>query len=913
MLTGVAVDETPARRSASCTSSRRGRRSASTTGSRRRACEAGAVYFCAGYGICDAATIAGARQHAAARADRRERVDRSLGRSRQPDARLHGACSTSSTRRTATGSTFEHNRVRGGRVVLQAVRRDPAGLRRRRSRRRCSRFHARAGIVRPLDSDRAALGVTTPARGSLHPRTLFYAGGMQSVRGFAENELGPRVLQARRASLLAAGCTARVDRERRRAIRAACRTISCSRARPAAAASSRGTSSCACRSRRALSGVAFVDGAHVGDERTRDDRRQAKGAVTPGFGFRYRSPLGVLRLDFGLRPVGEELLPVVVADAGRERATPHRAARAGEVVLAGGGSIAGHVALDRAPDRRALRDGAGVLMAQPIPRSRTPPAPQAPTPPHAGARDRCGRCSSSWCCRSCSGSSIVLVLAITPWGNERVRRLLVSQANDRMNGHARRRRAAWQSASRARRSPTCGSLDSARRPLFTARRVQVQLRAAAGAARATSWCARSSLDTAGRAARQAARRALELPVADEAEHARRRTRRSIARRPSCRTSRSTTAASLYRRPWRPDTTLTRRPARFGDRRGARRQVAQRAWSECPADSSACSTITTSTRGCRRCASRTTASRPPWRSRRCRCSASPIAPPAIDVRSLVGTLYASKDSLWWRGARMSLPGSRVSRRRHDQVPADGLLARSHRRAGLVRRSAVAQSADCRRPAAARCATRCASTATTTTHRRWPDADVRYRDATIVGDAAITRVHPKGEATQLLVDGADLTVARLSTDDHPRARADARRCARAARSTATSSVSGPTRDLRLDADVDVRRRERGTQPRRRARWRGARSARLARATSRCSCDRCSWRRSTGAGVQLPARRRAQGNATVSGARCRAGGACRGDLSLVDRGARSRVIGSGSYAARQQADRGRRARSRRSRSRR
>ena len=35
--------------------------------------------------------------------------------------------------------------------------------------------------------------------------------------------------------------------------------------------------------------------------------------MTPGVGFRYRSPLGVIRLDFGIRPVGEELMPVVVA------------------------------------------------------------------------------------------------------------------------------------------------------------------------------------------------------------------------------------------------------------------------------------------------------------------------------------------------------------------------------------------------------------------------------------------------------------------------------------------------------------------------------------------------------------------------------------------------------------------------
>ena len=61
-----------------------------------------------------------------------------------------------------------------------------------------------------------------------------------------------------------------------------------------------------------LSGVAFVDGAYVGTSGL-STVAKGKGAVTPGLGFRYRSPLGVLRLDFGLRPVGRETLPVVVA------------------------------------------------------------------------------------------------------------------------------------------------------------------------------------------------------------------------------------------------------------------------------------------------------------------------------------------------------------------------------------------------------------------------------------------------------------------------------------------------------------------------------------------------------------------------------------------------------------------------
>ena len=63
---------------------------------------------------------------------------------------------------------------------------------------------------------------------------------------------------------------------------------------------------------KALSAVLFIDGAYVGIAGLVSPAR-AKGAITPGGGFRYRSPLGVLRLDIGLRPVGAELLPVVVA------------------------------------------------------------------------------------------------------------------------------------------------------------------------------------------------------------------------------------------------------------------------------------------------------------------------------------------------------------------------------------------------------------------------------------------------------------------------------------------------------------------------------------------------------------------------------------------------------------------------
>jgi translocation and assembly module TamA len=46
--------------------------------------------------------------------------------------------------------------------------------------------HIRIGFVRPLT------GLIGDA--ILHPRKRFYAGGANSVRGFGENQLGPRIL-----------------------------------------------------------------------------------------------------------------------------------------------------------------------------------------------------------------------------------------------------------------------------------------------------------------------------------------------------------------------------------------------------------------------------------------------------------------------------------------------------------------------------------------------------------------------------------------------------------------------------------------------------------------------------------------------------------------------------------------------
>jgi outer membrane protein assembly factor BamA len=57
-------------------------------------------------------------------------------------------------------------------------------------------------------------------------------------------------------------------------------------------------------------GAVFVDGGYVA-QRQNPDLPKSKAAITPGFGFRYLSPVGPIRMDFGVNPGRVEKLPVV--------------------------------------------------------------------------------------------------------------------------------------------------------------------------------------------------------------------------------------------------------------------------------------------------------------------------------------------------------------------------------------------------------------------------------------------------------------------------------------------------------------------------------------------------------------------------------------------------------------------------
>jgi outer membrane protein assembly factor BamA len=181
-------------------------------------------------------------------------------------------------------------------------------------------IHGRAGIVRALGSTGTALGVTD-AEDVLHPRKRFYAGGSQSVRGYGENQLGPRALtvpRSKMATLL--GCDtsyatiADCDPNGRVIAnpKSSDTTLSARdfTARPLGGTSLlEGSVELRFPIWRQIGGAAFVDGGLVGASRLRD-LAKGNGAVTPGVGVRYASPVGPIRVDVAYNPSVAEDLPV---------------------------------------------------------------------------------------------------------------------------------------------------------------------------------------------------------------------------------------------------------------------------------------------------------------------------------------------------------------------------------------------------------------------------------------------------------------------------------------------------------------------------------------------------------------------------------------------------------------------------
>ena len=297
--------------------------------------EAGDVYFCVNFGVCERPTIDALSDQqklspvaVTATADRsNDLFSPSRGFRLRADVEHASAFTASDFRYNRTSGEASYYRPQFGGVVAARLR---------------------AGGVRALGSTGEATGVGALEDAALiHPRKRFYAGGSQSVRGYGENQLGPRVLTIPNSVL----------RGRRIAVRtgppvpgdttyAFCAPVvpieSCS-PEPGPFDLGRGDTlrltdadfiprpvggdrllegSLEYRfpvlRRFNLFGAAFVDAAAVsGDAAT---GRETVVAATPGFGIRYVSPVGPIRVDVGLNPsLPEDLRVITESDSGGAR------------------------------------------------------------------------------------------------------------------------------------------------------------------------------------------------------------------------------------------------------------------------------------------------------------------------------------------------------------------------------------------------------------------------------------------------------------------------------------------------------------------------------------------------------------------------------------------------------------------
>jgi outer membrane protein insertion porin family len=289
------------------------------------AIDAGELYFCVNYGVCDEPTIETLQ-------DRQRlspiQLSFTADRGNDPIAPTEGYRVRVNAEHASpmTMSDFAHNRVSSDGAAYY-----PLDV----HRRRVLAGRLRAGFVQPLDGtlvDENELDNDwdVDLARILHPRKRFYAGGSRSVRGYAENQLGPRVLTINPAVLTGENGNEGVCTP------AEVLDGTCDPAgipsdeftpRPVGG---RNVIEASVEYRfpvRSFQGAVFLDGARVGSP-AGGLPGGAVFALTPGAGVRFESPVGPIRVDLGLRPgLREELRVIteVVDDEGVARLVPLQA------------------------------------------------------------------------------------------------------------------------------------------------------------------------------------------------------------------------------------------------------------------------------------------------------------------------------------------------------------------------------------------------------------------------------------------------------------------------------------------------------------------------------------------------------------------------------------------------------------
>jgi outer membrane protein insertion porin family/translocation and assembly module TamA len=266
--------------------------------------EAGDVYFCVNYGVCDDPTIATLRRHQRLNPFA---ISGSIDRSDIPFSPTKGYLARVDLEHASgvTLSDYRFNRVFAEASAYTHFRypsRDP--------RAQVLAGHLRLGYVRPL-------GHTSTIE-VLHPGKRFYAGGANSVRGYGENQLGPRILTIAPERLAEVGCDISF------AAIADCAAVNDTlllrehfTPRPVGGTSLlEGSVEFRYPISHKMEWAVFLDGAILGGSElsSLSDVRllvSGAGAITPGVGFRYRSPVGPIRVDLGYNPPMSEDLDVV--------------------------------------------------------------------------------------------------------------------------------------------------------------------------------------------------------------------------------------------------------------------------------------------------------------------------------------------------------------------------------------------------------------------------------------------------------------------------------------------------------------------------------------------------------------------------------------------------------------------------
>ncbi len=267
--------------------------------------EAGDVYFCVNFGVCDRPTLDALRGH--------QRISpltltANIDRTNDPFSPNRGYRGRAAFEHASgfTFSDYRFNRASAEAAAFMPIR-----------KRGALGGRVRLGWVKGVASTGEALGGVEGDE-VLHPRTRFFAGGAQSVRGFGENQLGPRVLTVSAAELRAG----KLSKDGPLACPEATPITQCDpnsvayqdedfQPRPLG-----GNTVAEMNAElrfplwNQLSGAVFVDAGVV----TQNIDRSLPGsraAITPGFGVRYRSPVGPIRIDIGINPGRAERLPVI--------------------------------------------------------------------------------------------------------------------------------------------------------------------------------------------------------------------------------------------------------------------------------------------------------------------------------------------------------------------------------------------------------------------------------------------------------------------------------------------------------------------------------------------------------------------------------------------------------------------------